>query len=192
MNGVQEISMPAYEARRAAAHYLKQVRLRHSKEDQEILAGYRALSRGKRIISLRAAMIGAGFTPEGYPKLAITRADQKRVHVNVERWNRNVTFIPEGRSFFETRMAREFRFTFRGIGPELREQLRAWAFVPIVPAGLRPESPLCDYHILFEAEWRPVPPKDPILLKRLGQDLFAVVAHWNLTEVERAVIGAMR
>lgn len=48
-------------------------------------------------------------------------------------------------------------------------------------------TPLVD--ILWEAEWQAVPPKDPALLRHLGGDLYAVVAVWDLTELERAVLG---
>jgi len=32
-------------------------------------------------------------------------------------------------------------------------------------------------------------PRDPMLLRRLGGDLWLVVAHWDLTEVERAAMA---
>jgi hypothetical protein len=71
------------------------------------------------------------------------------------------------------------------------------AMTPLVPIHLRPkprqgnpQGALANYHILFEAEWRPVPPKDPLLLRRVGQaDLWVVLAAWDLTEVERAVLA---
>lgn len=37
-------------------------------------------------------------------------------------------------------------------------------------------------------KWKPVPPRDPILVKRLTPNLFGVLATWNLTELERAII----
>lgn len=43
--------------------------------------------------------------------------------------------------------------------------------------------------MLFEAEWRPEPPKDPALLRHIGGDLYSVVAVWDLTELERAVLA---
>jgi hypothetical protein len=59
--------------------------------------------------------------------------------------------------------------------------------VPPIPPRFRPEA-LDDYFTLFEAEWQPMPPVDPILLKRIGQTMFVIVAQWNLTAVERAVL----
>ena len=63
--------------------------------------------------------------------------------------------------------------------------------VPIVPPQLRPHWGLHNYHILWEADWQKVPPRDPALLERIGGDLYAVLAVWDLTELERAVL-AMR
>jgi hypothetical protein len=64
------------------------------------------------------------------------------------------------------------------------------AMVPMIPAHLKPRRGLANYHILWEAEWERVPPRDPYLLRRIGKaDLWLVVAHWDLTEVERAALS---
>ena len=64
------------------------------------------------------------------------------------------------------------------------------AQLPLIPVHLRPKRGLENYHILWEAEWEPIPPRDPYLLRRIGKaDLWLVVAHWDLTEVERAVLA---
>jgi hypothetical protein len=60
--------------------------------------------------------------------------------------------------------------------------------VPLVPIHLRPRRALGAYHILWEAEWKRVPPVDPMLLRRIGGDIWLVVAAWDLTEVERAAM----
>lgn len=60
--------------------------------------------------------------------------------------------------------------------------------VPSVPVWLRPEGHLSEYHILWEAEWEVAPPVDPILLKYVSGPMYAVIAQWDLTPVERAVL----
>jgi hypothetical protein len=41
-------------------------------------------------------------------------------------------------------------------------------------------------------QWSPArPPDDPVLLSPLGGDLYAVLAHWDLTEIEKMVLGAI-
>jgi hypothetical protein len=65
--------------------------------------------------------------------------------------------------------------------------VNASAVVPIVPPQYRPKFKLSNYHILWEADWKRVP-VDPILLKHLGGSLYAVLASWDLTEIEQAVL----
>jgi hypothetical protein len=86
----------------------------------------------------------------------------------------------------------------RAIFPALYRDI-VKATVPIIPPEHRPTTgALGDYSILWEVEkWEALPrpqraPGDPMLLKPLGQSgLYAVMAHWDLTEVEKMVLGAM-
>jgi hypothetical protein len=71
----------------------------------------------------------------------------------------------------------------------------AWAaMVPIVPPKHRPSEGLLErYLVLWEVdEWAwqvvPRPPGDPALLRHVGGDIYAVLATWNLTELERLVL----
>lgn len=62
--------------------------------------------------------------------------------------------------------------------------------VPIIPARFVPSFGLSNYHILWEVEkWDVVtPPRDPLLLKRISPNIFTVLAAWELTDLERAVL----
>jgi hypothetical protein len=62
--------------------------------------------------------------------------------------------------------------------------------VPIIPPRFTPQTGLHNYHVLWEVEkWDVVtPPKDPLLLKRVSPNVFGVLAAWDLTDVERAVL----
>lgn len=69
--------------------------------------------------------------------------------------------------------------------------------VPVVPAQFLPRGKLDNYYILWEVEdWENIPPrkdpipprKDPILLKRISNNLFAVLAVWKLTKLEQSII----
>jgi hypothetical protein len=87
---------------------------------------------------------------------------------------------------------RRLRFpagTFPRTGPQGYDTRDRPALVPIVPPNLRPDRALSRYVILFEAEWRPVPPVDPLLLRHLHGALYVVLAAWDLTPIERAVLA---
>lgn len=189
--GVLEVPKP--QAERAFLAYKQAVRERHNTEDEQIMRGYEAILKGRQIISLRKTMATAGLDAKGYPKLAILRADARECWVEMnreggvtfqlDRWNRDRGGI------VSTTAVRVPRGTFPAKEwPEKMPPL-ACAIVPIVPPEYRPaKGSLSNYHILWEAEWRRVAPKDPALLKYVGGDLWAVMAVWDLTEVERAVL----
>ncbi len=63
--------------------------------------------------------------------------------------------------------------------------------MPLIPPHLRPADAYRNYHILWECnEWRRVAPSDPLLLKHITGHVYAVVAQWDLTEIERAIMNA--
>jgi hypothetical protein len=69
------------------------------------------------------------------------------------------------------------------------------AMVPMVPPDVLPPrgADLSKHFILWEVEsWDVSPPVDPILLRPIGGDLYAVVAQWDLTEIERTIIAGTR
>ena len=74
---------------------------------------------------------------------------------------------------------------------------RGYAMVPMVPADVRPETgQLKDWFVLWEVEqWHDnrhtEPPRDPFLLKHIGGTLYAILAEWDLTEVERSIMAEL-
>lgn len=74
----------------------------------------------------------------------------------------------------------------------------AWtAMVPLVPPEHRPPRGLGSTIVLWEVEnWAwyeaPRPPGDPALLRHLAGDLYAVLAVWQLTELEQLVLSGRR
>ena len=70
--------------------------------------------------------------------------------------------------------------------------------VPTIPASLRPDAELKNYYILFEVEsWSEFlddsgnTGRDPLLLKRLSNNLFVVLAAWDMTDLEKAVLDGI-
>lgn len=157
--------------------------------DHEIQRGYQLIAQGRMVIRAVASIAAAGLNEQGLPKLAICRADAKECWLrtsatggcsfsmvnawNPERYARKTVILPAGSLPFVPAQTGRHRFA---------------AIVPLIPIHLRPKRALENYHILWEAEWTRKVPIDPYLLRRVGGDLWVVLAAWDLTEVERAVL----
>jgi hypothetical protein len=87
---------------------------------------------------------------------------------------------------------RNDRETFAGYTPSgYWDTHRAPA--PVIPPQHRPTLPLSQHWLLWHVEeWKRVAPVDPMLILPFGANgLGVVVAHWDLTPVERMVMGAL-
>lgn len=169
--------------------------------DWEIQRTYQLIAQGKLIIRALESIKQAGLNENGLPKLALAVATAKAAHIRRER---NGSMIMSPSDDFWRVKHNHFRFreeTFNFAAHswptyDLNGK-RYWerstdhrAMLPMIPIHLRPKRALQNYHVLWEAEWEPVPPRDPYLLRRIGKaDLWLVVAHWDLTDVERAALA---
>jgi len=166
--------------------------------DYEIQRAYQLLAKGRLIIKALESIAKAGVNEQGLPKLAIASATARACflerHVNgsatmksTENWRAKKNQYDWRRDTF-TFAAESFPW---GWDRKSRvHQSRHVATLPIIPAYVRPKRGLQNYHVLWEAEWEPLPPRDPYLLRQIGKaDLWLVVAHWDLTEVERAALA---
>jgi len=170
-------------------------------EDRMLARGYRALARGRRLIDLQTVIAAGGQYENGLPRLAAIRADATRCWVELHR-NGGVTFRDDSSSWVRNR-TRHFLGLPLVFAPRT-ESLDSWggfsgaglaAMVPPIPPRHRPRrGALGDYTVLWEATWerQPRPPGDPALLRRLGGTMYVVLATWDLTELERTVLAALR
>jgi len=152
--------------------------------DAEIARIYKHIARGRTVIRALESIRAAGCDEAGLPRLAIAPA-----HMQECWYSRNtrgdVTF---GKQWPHDRDQRDVvRMQWPG-APDLT-RWRCCAQVPLIPIHLRPKRGLQNYHILWEAEWTRKYPVDPYLLRRCGGDAWLVLAAWDLTDVERAVMG---
>jgi hypothetical protein len=191
------IEMPKDEALQAFREYRDAVRERHDQELEQIMRGYRELARGRQLVNIVDVMRRGGQQENGMPNLAICLADERWCMVDASSHGRSITFIgfrDEARGWPGPHRSVKRRVRVAGFDkvPDWAVTRELAAMVPIVPPALRPAHHLRNFHVLWEAQWerRPRPPGDPALLKRIGGDLFAVVAVWELTELERAVLSA--
>jgi hypothetical protein len=171
--------------------------------DDEIRRAYKAISQGKVVIQALESIKAAGVDEKGLPRLAIAGATAQTCVLQraasgsaCMEWHPQAWRYRRGGKFHQEWPAGTFQYqpeSFPVIGSG--GQGREWrtthrAMVPLIPVHLRPRQALEQYHILFEAEWEPIPPRDPYLLRRIGKaDLWLVVAAWDLTDVERAALA---
>lgn len=149
--------------------------------DQEIQRTYKVLAQGRTVVQAIKSIEVAGLGPDRMPLLAIARADSKRC---IWRTHNGHGYFYSDDQWSRAR-ARKFRAAFAGMTYQHPD---GQAVVPLVPVHLRPKRGLENYHILWEADWKAIP-KDPYLLRRIGGDMWLVVAAWDLTEVERAAMA---
>lgn len=207
---IPTITMDRAEARRAFLEYRSAVREALDREitlvddrraaavaerresDEALMRGYRQLSLGYQVIDLRRVLSEGGQDEQGRPRLAVARADEQQVHMDRARDGAvtfSVRWTRQRSDHRDPRTQRSLAFP-AGTLPVLQSPtlVSADAVVPTIPPRLRPAQ-LDRYHLLWEAEWRRVAPVDPALLRALGDGLYVVVATWDLTELERAVLG---
>jgi hypothetical protein len=151
--------------------------------DVEIAAIYKQLARGKTVIRAFDSIRAAGLGADGLPRLAICPA-----HMTTCFWRPARDQCTFGDRWPRSNARRTVvRMEWPGLdSPKYQGE----AVVPLIPIHLRPKRGLQNYHILWEAEWTKRYPVDPYLLRRFGGDAWLVVAAWDLTDVERAVMSA--
>lgn len=205
---VPRMTMPKAHAKRMLREYRRRLLKKNDEELRSVAEGLKWMARGRAVINLGEAIRGGGFFPEGLPKLAICRSDQRAVEISwhgnnpiahyraVRGWPRRGR-VPMGLEV-DVDMGQGHRKTEHRDGQNWWRTLTGKAMVPLVPPdALRQANTgttaLGRFFTLWEVEkWEVVPPRDPLLLQRLGGDLYVVLAEWELTELERAVIAGTR
>lgn len=195
---VQQITMPRSEARRKLRAVRQQLHRRADAEYERLEQAYKAAAAGKPLIVLSDVIRNAPRDVKGRPRLAIARADRRQVEVGFA--NQAGTSITFDASAQVGRRSPGLVISLN-YGLPLPSDLSVWqargfALVPIVPPDVRGTHALDTHHVLWEVEqWsdRRIgarPDRDPYLVKHIGGDLWAVVAEWDLTDIERAVMAA--
>jgi hypothetical protein len=188
------IEVTEEEATAKLAEYEEALKHERSAEDEAIAQAYRAAKRGLPVVRLTAAVAGGGFFDgTGLPRIAIARADVEQCFVHWSgddliyavdnRWSTNQGALVGAHSI---------RVPMRDVAvPTLRNWRYGQAPVPLVPPRHRPKRyRLHRCHVLWEVDaWNQIPARDPALMRHIRGDLWAVLAVWDLTELERAVLG---
>lgn len=184
------ISLPYNEAQEKFIEYRDAVRQHNRKEDAELMRGFRALAKGQKLIDVHDAMKFSGLNEKNQPKLAICRADAVHCWFKGNRTFGGGTFTSKDRTAWDWKPTKsnDVRFPAKTfpVFSDSEDRIHR-AIVPSIPPRLRPQIAYSKLHILWEAEWETVP-TDPMLLRHLGGALYVVLACWDLTDLEKAVL----
>lgn len=161
---------------------------RATKQDAELRRAYREIYLGKKVLDINMAIGDAGLDAQGLPKLAIARADWAFVHA----WMYDGRFVFSAGGSWESNRKQTATHNVNVRIAGATRNAEGKAQVPMIPPAHRPPSasPLSGYRILFEAVWERRPPVDPILLKAIGGPFYVVLAQWDLSPLEQAVLRA--
>lgn len=167
------------------------------REDEEFLSSYRVLARGERIINMHRVLWGGGLNALKQPNFAIAGANWEDCFFSFENGPTRAQF--SSKEWLPNNTKKD-RYSLPLVGAPVefltmqeRNDLgwsRLKAKVPRIPAHLTPKGDLGEYHILWEAEWQKIAPRDPLLLKRIpdSDKFFIILAQWDLTPLEQQVL----
>lgn len=184
------VSVTATKAAQARDAYREAIRKDVATDADKLLyAAYRAIAQGKAILDIGDVMRKAGVFPQtNLPKLAVCRADVAWcwfIRRNGAYWFTSRQEYGARRPWATVEVPDE---TFPS---STRQAYASRARVPFIPPQYRPKHDLRNYHILWEAEWQRAMPVDPLLLKHIGGPFFTVLACWDLTPLEQAVMRGL-
>ena len=195
--------MPKDQAKEVWKKYCEVLRTRKDKFLKIMKDAHYQMKEGRELIDIYEVMKKFGLSEKNEPVFAIARADIPEVlfekrdegtgRFGVDKqWNSEVTWTKDNVTLpdktFDIHWAREEKSQWT-----IKDKLIKTK-VPIIPVELLPEGDLKNYYILWEVvNWESLPlPKDPILLKRISENLFAVLGCWDVTELERSVMRGLQ
>jgi hypothetical protein len=195
---LDQVVIDPAEARERLAEYEQVIAAERTVEDRALMAAYRAADRGLGVISLQRTFARGGWFETGMPRLAIVRASFRQVFCRWDTWRgagQDLVFagydsVDVNRGALINRHS--VRVPVAEPPPHTRTSWRAaTTIVPTIPPRYRPRlARLAGFHLLWEVEaWEHIPPVDPALVRHIRGDLWAVVATWDLTPLERLVLA---
>ena len=168
-------------------------------EAQQIMLGLEELAEGTPLLQLRTVFQDVAVDERGRPRIAIARGDRTQVRVNG--WGSRGSGFFSFETDYGIHQGRRARNTTLQVESPLAAHSvpAGYAIVPIVPPQIRRGRELmAKLFILWEVErWadesRDVgPDRDPLLLRRITEDLWAVIAQWELSPLEQAIMANRR
>lgn len=191
---VATITMSPGQAKARLRTYRKALHAQPDREYERAAQAYRALASGTPLLQLSAAFAECPLDAKNRPRIAIARADQAQVRFRSLNGSYQFRPVTEWRMSAASSRVRSVVVAVPVAVPQTPD---GYALVPMVPPEAREKitaGDLCDHWVLWEVEaWADqiisaTPDRDPYLLRRIADDLYAVIAAWDLTEVERAIM----
>lgn len=196
MESVKPITMSRRLARKKWKEYVEASKIHGEKYFKDLKGLYYHLKEERKIIDIFEAFKFAGLNEKHEPKLAIALANAKTVEFekkrngsglfNTDKYGdyKHEVFLPE--KTFPDWIKAEKKNTYDNdfVNQKIKTK------VPIIPADkISNYKHLNELYILWEVDdWQNVP-IDPFLLKRINNNLFVILSSWNLTKLERALVG---
>lgn len=204
---VDKITMPVEQAKEAWKSYNTLLKKKKEKYLQDMKAAMFELKKGNELLDIYLVMKNVGLTGEFLPKLALARADWVRCVFRKEDTGRG-TFQhtestwdhPKKKDGFVSLPAETFTKHWprakRADGTDNAWEIAdpfAKTKIPLIPPHLMPDDDLKNYYILWEVdEWQTIPKADdPLLLKRITENLFVIIGAWDVTKLEQSIIRGM-
>lgn len=199
--------MPKEKAKEEWKLYNNLIKKRHDAYLKDMKNCMYQLSQGKALIDIYKVMEKIGVNKTYQPKLAIARADWRKVYFNKR---------DQGRGFFSDAqnlhpslsngdidlIPETFMHWKRNLDTQGRPNNAEWGIsnrtiftkIPLIPAQLIPDGALSNYYILWEVDlWADLPKTDdPLLLKRITENLFVILAAWDVTNLEQSIISGLK
>jgi hypothetical protein len=189
---IDKVTMSKEKAIKALREYREILNTKRKDYIQEIELTkkcYYQLSKGRAIINIFEAFKTAGYNANNEPRLAFAPAKSKIVFFKQSTYEaRNGYGILQETS--STYSSKDFLRLSDGTFPTLKldSDRMLSSKVPLIPPKHLPKS-LTNCYLLWEVQDWKVVTKDPILLKKISNSLYAVIATWNLTKLERLIIA---
>lgn len=196
---IHKIKMPKEQAKEEWKKYCEVLKKRKEKFLKIMKDAHFQMKEGRELIDVYKVMKQTGLNENNQPRLAIARADLKQVYfikqdegtgffsAEGSSWNGQKDNVALPQNTFKIHWERTDGSTsaWNIKNKELRTK------VPIIPIELLPDGSLSNYYVLWETnEWEELPEtKDPLLLKRISENLFAILGSWDLTELEQSIIS---
>lgn len=192
---LETIHVNADEAHDKWKQYVKAYKKHPSQMNRDLAAIYREAKYGHKIIDIGVVMKKAGVRttneiglPWSVPNFAITHADSKKVHCTYningsvrydnEHYNKAYSiYLPQGLD------------TYTWSDDKTWRSKNLTTAVPKIPPGVWGGKITNKHYILWHVDkWAMEPSADPFLLKRITKTLFTLLAQWDLTALELAVM----